>query len=91
MVDHEYREVLLAEASSALDSAIKLLDKRFGSTRWRQEWMIADTAAKVREEVFAYDSIAEAEAEAAKRRESDGKNWGVRYEFSGMPVVRLAD
>ena len=82
---------ILQEASSALDAACKLLDKRFGSRLWRNEWSIAETADKIRHEAFGYESFEAAEEEAAQRKATDGRDWSARFDATGAPVVALDD
>jgi hypothetical protein len=49
MVKQKYNEETLInyllEASEALNASIKLLDKKFGTIQWRQDW--TETAEKI--------------------------------------------
>ena len=86
---NDFDQALLEEASSALEAACKLLDRKFGSGRWRAEWSMGDIADKIRREAFGYESFEAAEAEAAARRPVDGNAWGARFDAAGRPVVVL--
>ena len=80
---NHYDQDLIKRASSALDAACRLLDKRFGSRRWREEWTIAETADQVRAEAFGFDSYEAAEAEANRR----GHGWSARFDARGAAIV----
>jgi hypothetical protein len=82
---------LLQRASSALDQACKLLDKRFGSRKWRDEWTIGETADEIRLEAWGWPSPEEGQEEAEKRKAADGKDWGCWADATGSWLVQLAD
>ena len=89
-IEKHLRE-LLSEASHALDAACGLLDRKFKTTKWRNDWMIGDTADKIRSDATGYTSFDDAEAEAEKRKSVAGTPWMATFDETGTPIVTILD